>query len=136
LIKPDTIRSVAKAREIAGNVRREIENGSDFAALARRFSDDPLSSAKGGDLGWVRADQLVPGFADVMTNLSFNTVSGISRSKFGFHLIEVLDTRELDISKEQIKNRARRILIERKFLRELESWLRQVRADAFVELKP
>ena len=94
LIKTDTIRSVAKAREIAGNVRREIENGSDFAALARRFSDDPLSAAKGGDLGWVRADQLVPGFADVMTNLSFNTVSGISRSKFGFHLIEVLDTRE------------------------------------------
>ena len=136
LIKPDTIRSVAKAREIAGNVRREIENGSDFAALARRFSDDPLSAAKGGDLGWVRADQLVPGFANVMTNLSFNTVSDISRSKFGFHLIEVLETRELDISKEQIKNRARRILIERKFLRELESWLRQVRADAFVELKP
>ena len=59
----------------------------------------------------------------------------MSRSKFGFHLIEVLETRELDISEEQIKNRARRILIERKFLQELESWLRQVRADAFVELK-
>ena len=70
-----------------------------------------------------------------MTNLSFNTVSDVSRSKFGFHLIEVLETRELDISEEQIKNRARRILIERKFLQELESWLRQVRADAFVELK-
>ncbi len=136
LIKPDAIRSPAKAKEIASNIRREIETGSDFAALARRFSDDPLSSAKGGDLGWVRADKLVPGFANVMTNLPFNELSDVSRSRFGFHLIEVLETRESDISEEQIKNRARRILVERKFSQELESWLRQVRADAFVELKP
>ena len=136
LIKPDAIRSPAKAKEIASNIRREIETGSDFAALARRFSDDPLSAAKGGDLGWVRADKLVPGFANVMTNLPFNELSDVSRSRFGFHLIEVLETRESDISEEQIKNRARRILVERKFSQELESWLRQVRADAFVELKP
>ena len=54
----------------------------------------------------------------------------------GFHLIEVLDTRESDISEEQMKDRALRILTERKFSQELDSWLRQVRADAFVELKP
>ena len=136
LIKPDTIRSLEKAKEIAGNVRREIESGSDFSALARRFSDDPLSAAKGGDLGWVRADQLVPGFANVMTNLPLNKLSDVSRSKFGFHLIELLETRESDISEEQMKNRARQILIERKFSQELESWLRQIRADAFVELEP
>lgn len=136
LIKPDTIRSPARAKEIATNVLREIEGGSDFAALARRFSNDPLSAAKGGDLGWVRADQLVPGFANVMTNLPLNKISDVSHSRFGFHLIEVLETRELDISEEQMKNRARRILIERKFSQELETWLRQVRADAFVELKP
>ena len=134
LIKPDTIRSPEKAKEIAGNVRREIESGSDFSTLARRFSDDPLSAAKGGDLGWVRADQLVPGFANVMTNLPLNKLSDVSRSKFGFHLIELLETRESDISEEQMKNRARQILIERKFSRELEYWLRQIRADAFVEL--
>ena len=136
LIKPDTIRSLEKAKEIAGNVRREIQSGSDFSALARRFSDDPLSAAKGGDLGWVRADQLVPGFANVMTNLPLNKLSDVSRSKFGFHLIELLETRESDISEEQMKNRARQILIERKFSQELESWLRQIRADAFVELEP
>jgi peptidyl-prolyl cis-trans isomerase SurA len=136
LIKPDTIRSPEKAKEIAGNVRREIESGSDFSALARRFSDDPLSAAKGGDLGWVRADQLVAGFANVMTNLPLNKLSDVSRSKFGFHLIELLETRESDISEEQMKNRARQILIERKFSQELESWLRQIRADAFVELEP
>ena len=136
LIKPDAVRSLEKAEQLAQNVRRELEGGAEFADLARRFSEDPLSAAKGGDLGWVRADQLVPGFANVMTQLPLNTLSGVTKSRFGFHLIEVLDTRESDISEEQMKDRALRILTERKFSQELDSWLRQVRADAFVELKP
>lgn len=136
LIKPDAVRSLEKAEQLAQNVRRELEGGAEFADLARRFSEDPLSAAKGGDLGWVRADQLVPGFANVMTQLPLNTLSGVTKSRFGFHLIEVLDTRESDISEEQMKDRARRILTERKFSQELDAWLRQVRADAFVELKP
>lgn len=136
LIKPDAVRSLEKAEQLAQNVRRELEGGAEFADLARRFSEDPLSAAKGGDLGWVRADQLVPGFANVMTQLPLSTLSGVTKSRFGFHLIEVLDTRESDISEEQMKDRARRILTERKFSQELDSWLRQVRADAFVELKP
>ncbi|MDB2618811.1 peptidylprolyl isomerase [Litoricolaceae bacterium] len=136
LIKPDAVRSLEKAEQLAQNVRRELEGGAEFADLARRFSEDPLSAAKGGDLGWVRADQLVPGFANVMTQLSLNTLSDVTKSRFGFHLIEVLDTRESDISEEQMKDRARRILTERKFSQELDSWLRQIRADAFVELKP
>ena len=135
LIKPDAVRSPEKAEELAQNVGRELEGGADFSELARRFSEDPLSAAKGGDLGWVRADQLVPGFATVMTQLPLNTLSQVARSRFGFHLIEVLETRESDISEEQMKNRARRILTERKFSQELDSWLRQIRADAFVELK-
>ena len=135
LIKPDAVRSPEKAEALAQNVRRELLNSGDFAELARRFSEDPLSAAKGGDLGWVRADQLVPGFASVMTELPLNTLSEVTRSRFGFHLIEVLETRESDISEEQMKNRARQILTERKFSQELDSWLRQVRADAFVEIK-
>ena len=136
LIKPDAVRPPEKAEALAQNVRRELLSSGDFAELARRFSEDPLSAAKGGDLGWVRADQLVPGFASVMTELPLNRLSEVTRSRFGFHLIEVLETRESDISEEQMKNRARQILTERKFSQELDSWLRQVRADAFVEIKP
>ena len=135
LIKPDAVRSPEKAEALARNVRRELLSSGDFAELARRFSEDPLSAAKGGDLGWVRADQLVPGFGSVMTELPLNTLSEVTRSRFGFHLIEVLETRESDISEEQMKIRAHQILTERKFSQELDSWLRQVRADAFVEIK-
>lgn len=135
LVKPDAVRSPEKAEALAQNVRRELLSNGDFAELARRFSEDPLSAAKGGDLGWVRADQLVPGFASVLTELPLNTLSEVTQSRFGFHLIEVLETRESDISEEQMKNRARQILTERKFSQELDSWLRQVRADAFVEIK-
>ena len=135
LIKPDAVRTPAKARALADNVRRELETGVAFEDLARRYSEDPLSAAKGGDLGWVRADQLVPRFAEAMTALPLNTLSDVTESRFGFHLVEVLETRQSDISEEQLKNRARRILTERKFSQELDSWLRQVRADAFVEIK-
>ena len=135
LIKPDAVRTPTKARALAENVRRELETGVSFEDLARRFSEDPLSAAKGGDLGWVRADQLVPRFAEAMTALPLNTLSEVTESRFGFHLIEVLETRQSDISEEQLKSRARRILTERKFSQELDSWLRQVRADAFVEIK-
>ncbi|NDC89872.1 MAG: molecular chaperone SurA, partial [Bacteroidetes bacterium] len=61
--------------------------------------------------------------------------SEVVESRFGFHLIEVLATREADISEEQLKNRARRILTERKLAQELDNWLRQIRTDAFVDLK-
>ena len=135
LIKPDTIRSIEEAEELTRNIRYELENGSSFSKLAKRFSEDPLSAAKGGDLGWVRKDQLAPGFADTISKLPVNTLSDVTQSQFGFHLIEVLETRESDISEEQIQNRARRILIERKFSQELDSWLQQIRADAFVEIK-
>ena len=78
---------------------------------------------------------MAPGFADTISKLPVNTLSDVTQSQFGFHLIEVLETRESDISEEQIQNRARRILIERKFSQELDSWLQQIRADAFVEIK-
>lgn len=135
LVKPDAVRSPAKARELADNIRREWLAGADFAELARRYSEDPLSAAKGGELGWVREDQLVPGFAKAMVALPLDTLSEVTESRFGFHLIEVMEVRDADISEEQLKNRARRILTERKFSQELDSWLRQVRADAFVEIK-
>ena len=63
LIKPDAVRSPEKAEALAQNVRRELLSSDDFVELARRFSEDPLSAAKGGDLGWVRADQLATFFA-------------------------------------------------------------------------
>ncbi len=135
LIKPDAVRSSEKAEELAENIRQEIQKGGDFSALAKRFSEDPLSAAKGGDLGWVRTDQLVPRFTEVMSKLPLNQLSNITKSRFGFHLIEVLETRESDISAEQMKSRARHILTKRKFSQELDSWLRQIRIDAFVEIK-
>ena len=115
-------------------IKDKVGKLKDFQKLARKKSTCP-SSQKGGDLGWIRSDQVVPGFATVMTSLPVNTLSDVSQSRFGFHLIEVLDIREADVSEEQIKNKARRILTERKFSQELNSWLRQIRADAFVDIK-
>jgi peptidyl-prolyl cis-trans isomerase SurA len=135
LIKPDAVRSPDKAREFTQSIRDELSAGARFDDLARQYSEDPLSAAKGGDLGWVRTEQVVPAFADAVASLPVGTVSDVIESRFGFHVIEVLAVREADISEEQLKNRARRILTERKFNQELDNWLRQIRTDAFVDLK-
>lgn len=135
LIKPDAVRSKEKTRALLENIRLELDAGGDFATLAKRYSEDPISAAKGGNLGWVRVDQLVPEFAQAMESLPLNTISEVVETSFGLHIIEVLASRETDISEEQLRNRARQILAERKFSQELEAWIRQVRADAFVELK-
>ncbi|MGA1207556.1 MAG: peptidylprolyl isomerase [Litorivicinaceae bacterium] len=135
LIKPDAVRSPEKARALTQTIRDELAGGAAFDALARQYSEDPLSAAKGGELGWIRTEQVVPGFADAIASLPIGTLSEVVESRFGFHLIEVLATREADISEEQLKNRARRILTERKLAQELDNWLRQIRTDAFVDLK-
>lgn len=135
LIKPDAVRSPDKAKELAANVRAELVGGANFSDIARQYSEDPLSAAKGGDLGWIRTEQVVPGFADALVALPVGTLSEVIESRFGYHLIEIQATRDADISEEQIKNRARRILTERKFNQELDNWLRQIRTDAFVDLK-
>lgn len=135
LIKPDAVRSPDKAKELAANVRAELVGGANFSDIARQYSEDPLSAAKGGDLGWIRTEQVVPGFADALVALPVGSLSEVIESRFGYHLIEIQATRDADISEEQIKNRARRILTERKFNQELDNWLRQIRTDAFVDLK-
>ena len=129
------MRSPEKAKELAANVRAELVGGANFRDIARQYSEDPLSAAKGGDLGWIRTEQVVPGFADALVALPVGSLSEVIESRFGYHLIEVQATRDADISEEQIKNRARRILTERKFNQELDNWLRQIRTDAFVDLK-
>jgi peptidyl-prolyl cis-trans isomerase SurA len=135
LIKPDAVRSKSDAKKLAENIRQELLSGVQFDKLATRFSEDPISAAKGGNLDWVRPNNLVAEFADVMTKLPLNVISEVTGSSFGFHLIEVLGQRESDISQQQLKDRARKILKARKYSQEIDSWIRQVRANAFVEIK-
>lgn len=116
-------------------IRSRIEQGDDFATLAKAHSDDKGSAAKGGDLGWASPGQMVPAFEKVMNEINPNTLSEPFQSPFGWHILEVLERRTQDDTEQFKRNNARQQLFERKVSEEEELWLRQLRDEAYVEIR-
>lgn len=133
LLRPSEILSAAEARQQLLNLRERIQNGEDFAALARAHSEDPTSAANGGDLGWVNPGQMVPEFEKAMNALKPNQLSEPLRTPFGLHLIQVLGRRTHDVTKERMLDSARQQIHARKADERYEQWSRQLRDEAFVE---
>jgi peptidyl-prolyl cis-trans isomerase SurA len=135
LVKPSEIVSDADAQRRVRDLRERIEQGgANFVDLAKQFSQDG-SAASGGELGWVAAADLVPEFAQVMEALTLGQLSPPVRSPFGWHLIQVLERRDTDVSKERERLEARQALRSRKAEEAYEEWLRQLRDSAYVELR-
>ena len=116
-------------------VRKRVLDGEDFSLLAKEFSEDPGSASRGGDLDWLSRGKTAPAFEKMMLESPINEISPVFESEFGFHFLQVLDTRTEDLTEEVIKDRAYGILFARKFDEELENTLRTTRAEAFVEFK-
>ena len=135
LIKPSEIVSDADAQRRVRELRERLEQGgANFAELAKQNSQDG-SAASGGDLGWVAAGDLVPEFAAAMEALAIGQLSQPVRSPFGWHLLQVLERREADISKERERLEARQAIRSRKADEAFDEWLRQLRDSAYVELR-
>ena len=133
LLKPSEILSLEEARHKLLGLRERIENGDDFAALARAHSDDTGSAASGGDLGWANPGQMVPEFEKAMNALKPDQLSQPVRTPFGLHLIQVLERRSHDMSQEREFAAARQQIHARKADERYEQWARQLRNEAFVE---
>ena len=135
LIKPSEIRSEAETQRLINTVYDRVQNGEDFAALAKSFSEDPGSALNGGDLGWVDPSSLVPAFRDVMNQTAQGVVSKPFKSQYGWHILEVLGRRATDSTEQAREQQAMNVLRNRKYDEELQSWLRQIRDEAYVEIK-
>jgi peptidyl-prolyl cis-trans isomerase SurA len=133
LLRTSEIQSLEDARQKLLNLRERVENGDDFAALARAHSEDTGSAANGGDLGWVNPGMMVPEFEKAMNALKPNQLSQPVRTSFGLHLIQVLDRRSHDITQERMEAAARQQIHARKADERYEQWARQLRDEAFVE---
>ena len=133
LLRTSEIQSQEDARQKLLNLRERVENGDDFAALARAHSEDTGSAASGGDLGWVNPGMMVPEFEKAMNALKSNQLSQPVRSSFGLHIIQVLGRRSHDITQERLEAAARQQIHARKADERYEQWARQLRDEAFVE---
>ncbi len=135
LIKPSEIRSDAEAQRLATQLRARIAKGEDFAALAKEFSEDPGSALNGGDLDWTEAGQMVPEFDQVMNETAAGQLSQPFQTKFGWHILQVLERRDQDVSATAQRAAAKNAIYKRKYDDELQSWLRRIRDEAYVEIK-
>jgi peptidyl-prolyl cis-trans isomerase SurA len=134
LIKATELVSDNEARNRLRNLKERLENKTDFAQLARANSED-TSASKGGDLGWISPGDTVPEFERAMNALQPGQISEPVRSPFGWHLIQVVERRSSDMSKERRRLTARQALRERKADEAYEEWVRQLRDRAFVEIR-
>lgn len=136
LLQAESQQDIDAARERLLDYRARIESGRDsFADLAERYSQDAGSAGQGGDLGWVAMGQFVPEFDQALSNLDPGQISQPIVTRFGVHLIEVLDRREQILDADTQRELARNILREQKAQEEFENWAREVRGRAYVEYR-
>ncbi|EPC02274.1 hypothetical protein L861_16325 [Litchfieldella anticariensis FP35 = DSM 16096] len=133
LIETNPNRDEQQAEALASQIRQRLLNGENFAALAQEFSDDSGSALNGGELGWVSPGQTVPSFEEAMNALEVGEISQPVRSRFGYHIIVVDERRQRDVTREAQRRQVQDTLFQRKVNDELEAWLQEIRADAFVE---
>lgn len=135
LIKPNEIRSDEETHRLVERLYQRIVAGEDFATLAKSFSEDPGSALNGGDLDWIDPNSLVPEFRDVMAKTPSGEMSKPFHTQFGWHILEVLGRRATDNSEQFREQQALNALRNRKYDEELQTWLRQIRDEAYVEIK-
>ena len=135
LLKASAIRDETATEAEISTLRQRILDGEDFAELAREFSEDIGSAAEGGDLGWTNPGQLVKEFQDTMDNTKIDDISTPFRSEFGWHILQVLERRDKDITENLQRNIAKNYLYQRKFDDELDAWLQKIRDEAYVDIK-
>ena len=135
LIKTNELVTDEAAEKRLQQLRERILNGEDFAELAKAHSEDTGSAIDGGSLGWTSPGVMVPEFEEVMNGLAEGEMSDVFQSRFGWHLIQVEERREQNMADEFKRNKAREQLKQRKIEEELESWLRAMRDEAYIEYR-
>ena len=134
LIKLSEIVSEKDAMARMVNIKERLDHGDKFEDLARQFSDDG-STKSGGDLSWVNPGDTVPEFEKAMNALAPGETSGIIKTQFGLHILQVIERRNQDMSKEAARIKARQEIRARKSDEAYQDWVRELRDRAFVELR-
>jgi len=135
LLKPSAILTNEEAQAKLKTLRQQILDGADFAEMAKEHSEDIGSMLSGGDLGWAGPGMFVPAFEKTMAATDVGQISQPFRSQFGWHILQVTDRKDEDITEAVLRDKAARVLTSRRFEDELQIWLRELRDDAFIELK-
>ncbi len=134
LIKTSKITSEAQAKTLLEKLYRQIKAGADFAELAKKYSEDLGSGSQGGLLDWADPNIYAPKFKEQLKRLQKGELSKPFRSQFGWHIVKLIDRRISDETQKAKREKAKRLLFSRKFDEEVVTWLREIRAEAYVKI--
>ncbi|WP_127959859.1 peptidylprolyl isomerase SurA [Serratia microhaemolytica] len=135
LLKPSIIMTDEQAQAKLRQVAAAIKNGqAKFEEQAKQLSQDPGSALRGGDLGWTIPDVYDPAFRDALMKLQKGQVSEPIRSSFGWHLVQLIDSRKVDKTDAAQKDQAYQMIFNRKFAEEMQTWIQEQRAAAYVKI--
>ncbi|MGS0674373.1 peptidylprolyl isomerase SurA [Shewanella sp. 125m-1] len=135
LLKPSPILSEERAKSMMDRFLAQVKSGEvKFEDLARQYSEDPGSAAKGGELGWADPNIYVPAFAKELNSLEIGGYSEPFRSTHGWHIVQLEERRTTDATDKFNTNRAHQLIYRRKFNEELQNWLDEMRAEAFIDI--
>ena len=135
LILPNEIRSPSQAQELINELHQRLVEGADFYDLARTFSDDANSAPSGGDLGWVNTNQLPAVLQTALDLLALEDLSPPIQSAQGWHLLQAVERRTKDVGQANLRYQAKQAINASKFANELENWLREIRNQAYIEVR-
>ncbi len=135
LVRPSAIRSSEQSEALARELHAQLEAGADFCELSAEYSDDPGSALSCGDLGWTTGDEFVPAFVAAMNATPTGALAEPFESRYGWHVLEVQGRRTEDMGEKARREMALQILHQRRFDEELQAWLKEIRDEAFVEIR-
>ena len=135
LITPDEIIDDETAKQRLEDAVERIKDGEDFGEVAKLLSDDPGSANDGGEMGWTNPGTFVPEFEEVVNGLELGVLSEPFRSRFGWHVLEVVDRRDYDNTEDLKEQGCVQRVQNGKLANESELWVRRIRDEAFVETR-
>lgn len=135
LIKTSPLLNDKQAENRLKEIRADILRGGDFAMLAKKYSQDPGSTFRGGDLGWTLPGVFDPAFEAQIKKLAINQISLPFKTQFGWHIVQVLGrAQKLQTTQNVSREHATQLVFQRKFQQALKNWLRQIRNQAYVKI--
>lgn len=135
LITPNEIIDDQTAKQRLDDARKQLQEGADFGELAKLMSDDPGSANEAGEMGWAGPGTFVPEFEQVANSSELGVVSEPFRSRFGWHILEVMERRTYDNTEDLKQENCDLQIRNSKLANETELWLRRIRDEAYVQIR-
>lgn len=135
MVASDEIVSAKDGMKIINDFYQQLQAGADFAELAEEHSDDYNSAPLGGDMGWRASSELGPRMGDVVENLALDEMSSPFQTEAGWHIVKLLDKKQADVTDEFKRQQAEQAIRQRKMQQIIETWVREIRGEAFVDIR-